>query len=183
MAKIASSNCYRIYVTDDNPRNEKPEKIRNEIIKNIKNINCFNIGSRKKAIESAIKNAESNEIILIAGKGHEQYQIFKNKILKVSDKKIVKTLKLKIRKLTNKEKIFSQNNQILKKIIKSKKIINFNGISIDSRTIKKDNLFLTIKGKKNDGTDFINDALKKGAKYIVSSKLKKKYKKNYSSKR
>ncbi len=177
MAKIASSNCYRIYVTDDNPRNEKPEKIRNEIIKNIKNINCFNIGSRKKAIELAIKNAESNEIILIAGKGHEQYQIFKNKILKVSDKKIVRTLKLKIRKLTNKEKIFSQNNQILKKIIKSKKIINFNGISIDSRTIKKDNLFLTIKGKKNDGTDFINDALKKGAKYIVSSKLKKKYKK------
>ena len=177
MAKIASSNCYRIYVTDDNPRNEKPEKIRNEIIKNIKNINCFNIGSRKKAIESAIKNAESNEIILIAGKGHEQYQIFKNKILKVSDKKIVKTLKLKKKKLTNKEKIFSQNNQILKKIIKSKKIINFNGISIDSRTIKKDNLFLTIKGKKNDGTDFINDALKKGAKYIVSSKLKKKYKK------
>ena len=66
----------------------------------------------------------------------------------MSDKKIVKTLKLKIRKLTNKEKIFSQNNQILKKIIKSKKIINFNGISIDSRTIKKDNLFLTIKGKK-----------------------------------
>ena len=36
MAKIASKNCDKIYITDDNPRNEKPEKIRKEIIKNIK---------------------------------------------------------------------------------------------------------------------------------------------------
>ena len=36
MAKIASSNCEKIYVTDDNPRKEKPEKIRNEIIKILK---------------------------------------------------------------------------------------------------------------------------------------------------
>ena len=71
MAKIASSNCKKIYVTDDNPRNEKPEKIRKEIIKNIKNKNCFNIGNRSKAIKKAISNAEPNEIILVAGKGHE----------------------------------------------------------------------------------------------------------------
>ena len=36
MAKIANEHCKNIYVTDDNPRNEKPEKIRREIIKNIK---------------------------------------------------------------------------------------------------------------------------------------------------
>ena len=36
MAKIASSNCNKVYITDDNPRNESPTKIRNEIIKNIK---------------------------------------------------------------------------------------------------------------------------------------------------
>ena len=35
MARVASENCKKIYVTDDNPRNEKPEKIRKEIIKNI----------------------------------------------------------------------------------------------------------------------------------------------------
>ena len=46
MAKIASSNCKKIYVTDDNPRNEKPSKIRNDIIRNISNKNCINIGNR-----------------------------------------------------------------------------------------------------------------------------------------
>ena len=43
MGKIANENCKNIYVTDDNPRDEKPEKIRDEIIKGIKNKNCFNI--------------------------------------------------------------------------------------------------------------------------------------------
>ena len=79
MGKIASSKCKRIYVTDDNPRNEKPEKIRKEIINNIDNKNCFNIGNRVKAIKTAILNAESNEIILVAGKGHESEQIYKKK--------------------------------------------------------------------------------------------------------
>ena len=88
MAKIASSFCKKIYVTDDNPRNEKPEKIRKEIIKNIKNKNCFNIGDRFKAIKTAIINAEPNEVILIAGKGHETFQIYKNKTINFSDKQI-----------------------------------------------------------------------------------------------
>ena len=51
MAKIVDKYCKNIYVTDDNPRNEKPDKIRKEIIKNIKSNNFFNIGSRLKAIK------------------------------------------------------------------------------------------------------------------------------------
>ena len=43
--------------------------------------------------------------------------------------------------------------------------------------VKKNNLFLTIKGKNNDGNKFIPKAIKKGARYIVSSKVLKKYKK------
>ena len=54
---------------------------------------------------------------------------------------------------------------------------SFHGLSIDSRTIKKDNIFLTIKGKNNDGVKFISEALKKGGKYIVTSKNIKKLKK------
>ena len=46
MAKIASLNCKKIYVTDDNPRQEDPKKIRNIILKNIKNKNKYNIGNR-----------------------------------------------------------------------------------------------------------------------------------------
>ena len=52
-------------------------------------------------------------------------------------------------------------------------------MTIDSRVTKKNNIFLTIKGKKNDGTKFISKALERGAKYIISSKNLKKYKKKF----
>ena len=103
MGKIASLFCKKIYVTDDNPRNENPNKIRNEIIKNIRNNNCFNIGNRFKAIKNAILNAGPNEIVLVAGKGHEEKQIYKNKIIHISDKQIIKKIKIKRRKISQKD--------------------------------------------------------------------------------
>ena len=177
MAKIASKNCDKIYITDDNPRNEKPEKIRKEIIKNIKNKNCFNIGDRSEAIKTSILNAQPNEIILVAGKGHEIDQIYKNKTIFISDKQIVKKLKIKIKKKSNMEQTFLQNKKILREIKKKINIKNFHGLAIDSRVVKKGNLFLTIKGKKNNGKKFIFKALKKGAQGIVSSQKIKNYKK------
>ena len=172
MGKIASSHCKKIYVTDDNPRNEKPEKIRNEIIKNINNKNTFNIGNRTKAIKTAIQNAAPNEIILIAGKGHEQEQIYKKKIIIISDKRIVKQMRLKIKKIDKKKQNFLQNSKIISQIQKSAKFKNFHGLAIDSREVKKDNLFLTIRGKNNDGLKFLPQAFRKGAKGIISSKNK-----------
>ena len=177
MAKIANLNCKKIYVTDDNPRNEKPEKIRNEIIKNIKDAKYLNIANRAEAIKTSIYNADPNEVVLIAGKGHEEYQIFKRKTLKISDKQIVKRLKIRIKTFTNKEQTFLQNKKIIKELKEKINVENFHGISIDSRQIKKDNLFLTIKGKNKDGLKFIPDALKKGAKYVVSSRKRQKFKK------
>jgi MurE/MurF fusion protein len=175
MAKTANIYSKKIYVTDDNPRNEDPKKIRNEIVKRINPNKCFNIGNREEAIKKAIRNSTPNEVILIAGKGHEDKQIYKNKIFNISDKKIVKNIKLKIKVLSKKKKNYFQNKMILKKIVGKINIDNFDGLAIDSRMIKKNNLFLTIKGKNNDGSKFIPKALKKGAKYIVSSKIVKKY--------
>ena len=176
MAKIASDNCSKIYVTDDNPRNEKPEDIRNEIFKNIKNKNCYNIGSRFKAIKTAILNAVPNEVILVAGKGHEVKQVYKQKVINISDKKIIKRLNLKIKKISKKNQNFLENERIIKKINKDFNLKNFHGISIDSREVKKNNLFLTIKGKNNDGALFAPIAVKKGARYIISSKKIKGFK-------
>ena len=175
MAKIASNNCKNIYVTDDNPRNENPKKIRKILLKNIKNKSCFEIGNRTKAIKTAILNAAANETILIAGKGHETQQIFKNKIVSISDKQIINKLNLKIEKISEKNKNFKQNKNILTELKINKKVENFHGLSIDSREVKKDNLFLTIKGKNNNGAKFISKALKKGAKYVISSQNIKKF--------
>ena len=177
MAKVANKYCRKIYVTDDNPRNENPKKIRNEIIKGINLSKCFNIGNRTDAIRKAVINANPNEIVLIAGKGHEEKQIYKNRTLHISDKSIVKSIKLKIKTISKKEQNYLLNKLLLKKIKGNIKINNFDGLAIDSRMIKKNNLFLTIKGKSNDGKKFITNAIKKGAKYIVSSKILKKYKK------
>ena len=116
MAKIADTYCKKIYVTDDNPRKEKPEKIRKEIIKNLKKAINYNIGDRAEAIKTAILNAEPNEVILVAGKGHENEQIYKNKIIKISDKQIIKNLKLKIKAKTKKEQTFDQEIKIFEEI-------------------------------------------------------------------
>ena len=179
MAKIASKNCQKIYVTDDNPRNEKPENIRKEIIKHISNKNYYNIGNRSKAIKTAILKADPNEIILVAGKGHETKQIYKNKVINISDKQIIKNLKhkLKLKKRSPEKETFFQNKKIFKDLENKDILKNFHGLAIDSRVVKKENLFLTIKGKNNDGSKFISKALKKGASYVVSSKKLKKFKK------
>ncbi len=175
MAKIANTYCKNIYVTDDNPRNEKPEKIRKEIIKNLNNNNYLNIANRSKAIKTAIINAVPNELILVAGKGHEDQQIYNKKIINISDKEIIKNLKINRKKISNQTLNFEQNKEIIKKL-KKIAVKNFHGLSIDSRTIKKNNIFLTIEGKNNNGVKFVSEALKKGGKYIVSSKNIKKYK-------
>jgi MurE/MurF fusion protein len=176
MARIANKYSKKVYVTDDNPRNEEPKKIRNEIISKINSKKCFNIGNRAEAIKKAIKNSGNNEVVLIAGKGHEDKQIYKNRTIYISDKKIVKNLRLQIRSLSKKELNYFQNKTILKTIQGNTNLQNFEGLAVDSRMIKKNNLFLTIKGKNDDGNKFIPDALKKGCKYIVSSKVIKKYK-------
>ena len=134
----------------------------------------FNIGNRTLAIKKAILNAYPQEVVLIAGKGHEEQQIYKNKILNISDKKIVKKINIKKKNISKKKQNFQQNSSILNQILGKKKSLNFDGLSTDTRTIKKDNLFLAIEGKKIDGNKFVNDALIKGAGCIISSKILKK---------
>ena len=176
MARVAKSICDKVYVTDDNPRKENPKKIRKEIIKYLNKSNYKDIGNRSLAIKEAILNSEPNEIILVAGKGHENYQDYGNKIFSISDKKIIQSLKIK-KKLIDKKKLnYLFNSRILNKITKSKKFYKFDGLSIDSREVKKDNLFLAIKGKINDGNQFINKAIRNGASYVISSKSKKRFK-------
>ena len=53
--------------------------------------------------------------------------------------------------------------------------IFFSGIAFDSSTVKKDNIFFAIKGNKFDGNNYIDNAIKKGAKIIVSEKTDRKH--------
>ena len=76
MGKIASANANSIVITNDNPRSEKPEKICDDILAGIKVENDVQvILDRKKAITSAVQTLGEDEVLLIAGKGHEEIQI------------------------------------------------------------------------------------------------------------
>ncbi len=76
MGSIASKYCDFFVITSDNSRGEKLSDIINGILDGIDgNGNFVVIEDRKKAIEYLIENAQENDIIILAGKGHEQYQI------------------------------------------------------------------------------------------------------------
>lgn len=74
MGNIAASNSTYAYVTSDNPRTENPDSIIDDVVKGIKTDNYKRITLREEAIRSAILDSDENAIILIAGKGHENYQ-------------------------------------------------------------------------------------------------------------
>ena len=177
IGKIVNSLCNKIFITDDNPRREKPRLIRKAIIKYIKKEKVIEVGNRISAINLAIKESNPNEIILIAGKGHEDIQDYGKKKYKISDFKIIKSLKIKKNK-TKKKINFQQNNLLINKIINRKLNNSFNGVSIDSKSIKKGNLFLAIKGKNNDGHNYLKEAVLNGASHCVISKNLNKISKN-----
>lgn len=94
MGEVAGRFCDLCIVTSDNPRSEDPKKIIEDIIEGIKKVkgNYIAIVDRKEAIEYAIKNSRANDIILLAGKGHETYTIIGDKKLPFDEREIVKNI-------------------------------------------------------------------------------------------
>ncbi len=88
MAEISETHADRVVITSDNPRFEDPLAIIEEIKSGLKNPEGENISiepDRGEAIRHAILNSQKGDIILIAGKGHEEYQIIKDKVIDFSD--------------------------------------------------------------------------------------------------
>ena len=86
MGKIASEDAESIILTNDNPRSESPEKIIEDILGGIKVENDVQvILDRKHAIETAVKTLGEDELLLIAGKGHETTQTIGDQIFQFSD--------------------------------------------------------------------------------------------------
>ena len=85
MGKIASSYADRVVVTNDNPRNEMPEQIVEHILQGVDGEATIEL-DRARAIANSIAQANDNDLVLIAGKGHEDYQIVGNQRLPFSDR-------------------------------------------------------------------------------------------------
>ena len=173
MGKIANTYCRKIYLTDDNPRNENPQKIRNQIKVHIKKSKLREIQSRERAIGQAIQELKSGSILLVSGKGHETYQEYSTIKKNLSDRKCI------IRQIKTKNKILFDNLKL--NILNEKINLNFlrkntkiNEASINSKEIKKNDIFFAIKGKKKDGNYYSDEAIQKGASLAIVNRKNKK---------
>lgn len=101
MGRIAAALSTQVIFTSDNPRTENPEAIIEEIEKGVEPVDykkTLSITSRKQAIKTACQMAEENDIILIAGKGHETYQEINGVRTDFDDFKIVNELLTQLNK-------------------------------------------------------------------------------------
>lgn len=90
MGEIAAKLADVVIVTDDNPRSETPDVIRQEILSSVPD--AIDIGDRHKAIETSIEMLEEGDSLIIAGKGHEHGQIVGDKTLPFSDHEVARSV-------------------------------------------------------------------------------------------
>lgn len=180
MGQIACKHSDTVIVTSDNPRTEHPEAIIDDIFKAINEFDstalCIIEPDRKKALKKAIIVSKPEDIIIVAGKGHETYQITNNGIIDFDDRKELEkaakdfACQFKPIEWTGRDLAKALNTEPVVSNIKESQV--FSGISTDSRIIKKNQVFLALKGENFDGHAFIKELIDKGIKgFIIESKF------------
>ncbi|MDI6727025.1 MAG: UDP-N-acetylmuramoyl-L-alanyl-D-glutamate--2,6-diaminopimelate ligase, partial [Smithellaceae bacterium] len=197
MGAAASSLSDLAVVTSDNPRSEDPLKIISDIeagidrskVKKVDHLTAIQglpmpaygiVEDRRQAIEWAVKEADAADIVLIAGKGHEDYQIIGQARFDFDDRLVAREgLDLRAR-MSRRDPAVSPGEEtacdqspslsvreILKatggRLIRGDGTLVFCGISTDSRTVAAGNLFVPLVGERFDGHAFIEQAVASGA--------------------
>jgi UDP-N-acetylmuramoyl-L-alanyl-D-glutamate--2,6-diaminopimelate ligase len=93
MGAIAEALADRVIVTSDNPRSEDPQQIITDILAGFKSVsNVVVEPDRELAIKEAYKIAQVTDVVLVAGKGHEDYQILANETIHFDDREKVREI-------------------------------------------------------------------------------------------
>lgn len=91
MGQVAQELADIVIVTSDNPRNESPGDIIDEILAGMEDDDDLYVESdRKKAIEAACRLAGADDVVLVAGKGHETYQILEDTVVPFDDREVIR---------------------------------------------------------------------------------------------
>lgn len=189
MGEIAAVFSHLTILTSDNPRLEDPLAIISEIeagidSQKIKKAQPDNlqfqggehsyaiIADRKAAIDTAIGLAEAGDIVLIAGKGHENYQILGDQKIAFDDRVVAKqALQRKFAHVSETEAPSFFLSEALAatggRLVAGHRDVKFIGISTDSRQISPHNLFIALSGENFDGHDFAQKAARKGAACVI----------------
>ena len=151
-----------VYITDDNPRNEDPLLIRSAILPDCPKGKV--IGNRALAIKTAVNGLESGDILVIAGKGHETGQLIKGVMHPFDDRE-------EARKAIDEADAPLWTAREIAGATKGRITEDFDifGISIDTRSLKKGDLFIALTGEKANGHNYAAQALKKGAAGVLVS--------------
>lgn len=179
MGEIAAGLCDVVVVTDDNPRNEDPDKIVAQVIAGIlpvcgeeKNSQWLSqrdrkgpgytvIRDRKRAIEQTIRAAGPEDIVVIAGKGHETYQ------LTLQGKRFFDD------RMEAKNALLSWTDELVATAVggtllcrgKSRGLLG--QVLTDSRASNMNGIFVALKGENHDAHDFLEQAVANGASCLV----------------
>lgn len=205
MGETAARLCDLTVITSDNPRTEPPLEIIEQIVQGAKKIISngytpvdLSRGFRKKgyvvepdrkrAIALAIMASRAGDIVLIAGKGDETYQIIGNHTISFDDRLETKTALSKLEIQGSKHNAYDRPEpetrnpipwttaEILEAtggdLLSGDLEHSFSGISIDSRSISMDKLFVAIKGDTHDGHSFTGDVIERGVSGLLIDRTK-----------
>jgi len=196
MAQIAASLADIVVLTSDNPRTEDPLAILDQMLSGLKDLPSYHPATRAKvkvipdrrgAISWAAEKARPGACLLVAGKGHETYQIIGNERLAFDDREILKEAfeskrkgrRSKVEGRRSKSDSIEDQGFRLKasqvataigaRVLSGNLNTSIHGISTDSRSVRRGNIFWAISGDRFNGHDFVPDAIKKGGVGAVVS--------------
>ncbi len=181
MAKAAEKYADILVITSDNPRNEDPDAIIDEIMSGFSFTKPYiRVTDRKEAIKKAIAFAKKDDIIVLAGKGHEDYQILAGgKHIHFDEREIVSEIMSGYARIAFDPDIreYVTADEIIKAvggkphcIDDTGRRISMTSIFSDSRKIIKDGVFFAIKGENFDGNDFAAKAVESGAALAITER-------------
>ncbi|BEU87008.1 hypothetical protein TAMA11512_04720 [Selenomonas sp. TAMA-11512] len=173
MGRIAARLSDVVLATSDNPRSEDPAAILREVETGVLEA----IGTkwhelhidRRKAIQRAVEIAEKDDIVIIAGKGHEDYQILKDRTIHFDDREEARfavEARRKADELTLTTAEVMEATSAADALGEADDRV-FTSVTTDTRKIKEGALFVALKGEKYDGADFALDAVRAGAAGVV----------------
>lgn len=174
MGAVAAKLADSVIVTSDNPRSENPDHIIQQVVSGMTKPPLIE-PDRARAIAQAVCSAGEGDIVLLAGKGHENYQEVAGIKMPFSDVEVAKNA-LKQSAL-NKAALKQHGSKMM--VLSEVAIalnakhtgadIQFDSVGSDSRNIKAGQLFVALKGANFDGNTFAVEAIKRGAAAVMLS--------------
>ncbi len=163
MGAVAERGAERVVITSDNPRAESSKRILAEILAGMRAPEAATvIEERREAIYYACGEAAAEDVVLIAGKGHEQWQEVDGKFQPFCDRALVRGITGSGMITTVGEVAEAVGGRLV-----GARDARFSGVSTDSRTLHPGELFVALDGPHFDGGRFLPQALERGAQGAV----------------